>query len=682
MSRVYVNIVGKKLILSFDRSDHTIEKLRTIPGARFNKGYARWEIPVSSYPKLVSTLDNLTISTGVMEYLSREAQLRRDIAELRTCPTYEIEDYVPKLPFFNHQKKLFQLHRMCEGSGNFSEVGTGKTFPAICSIHWRKLMRQVNHCLIVCPLSVLKQWMEEIDTFSNLTHIALVGNKKQRLKALEANRDVYLINYEGARLITSELIGKGFDMVICDEAHRIKNPMTKQAKAVYSIGDLAQFRIALTGTPVLNTPLDAFGVMRFIDSSIFGDSFYAFRSKYFINAAGNSPFQIWVPRAGAEEEISDKLYLRSMRYLKEECLDLPPAITVPTKIITLSPEQDKAYKDMQEHLFCQINEDKTIKISHALTLLMKLNQITSGWLKDPKSDDIIFFKNNPKFQELLSTMEELKGKPVILWAYYTVDVNLLYEYFSRCQKCKQKVNDVSEDSCPKCGTKIIYRASQVQGSTKNRELEINRFRFPSYPDSTQLSPAGGQMKSRSEMRQVLLDNKEAPEVIKAKLGDLLPNGMELPQTNVFVGQISAASEGLNLQRATYSIYYSRDYSLKNHLQSLGRNHRGGQRQTVTYINLACCRANGEDTVDMRVLDALNRKEHMSKKINKDDLKFLLGKKAEDILLNDDSDDSGETATDTTADEGADVVIPTDNLKSEEDEIDTSGPSEESEKTLF
>jgi SNF2 family DNA or RNA helicase len=120
----------------------------------------------------------------------------------------------------------------------------------------------------------------------------------------------------------------------------------------------------------------------------------------------------------------------------------------------------------------------------------------------------------------------------------------------------------------------------------------------------------------------MLDEGATKREIREKLGDLI-DGQEAPQTDVFIGQISAASEGLNLQRATISIYYSRDYSLKNHIQSLGRNHRGGQKNTVVYYNIVCCRQSGEDTVDMRVLAALTRKEGLSQRINKDDIKFLL-----------------------------------------------------------
>lgn len=503
------------------------------------------------------------------------------------------------------------------------------TGSAICAIHWNILTGKTKNALVICPLSVIRGWEEQIEFFSNLSYIAVVGkNKDEKISKLDAERDVYLINYEGVWRdgIFEKLQSMNINMVICDEAHRIKDPGSKQSKAIYQLGDAAEYRIALTGSPVLNSSLDAFGIMRFVDSEIFGDSFYSFRNKYFLNVAPEkSPFAKFVPRTGADQEISDKMYTRAIRYLKEECLDLPDAIHMPDTIVTLSDEQDRAYREMQENLCAEIEGNKQIKISHILTLMLKLNQITSGWIKDPDTGKIHYFKKNPKFEALLTLIEEIGHKKAfILWAYYIADMNLIYNYFSRCtnEKCKIPVNNIPDDTCPSCGTPILYRCSQVMGSTKNRRAEIAKFRFT--------------REERAKMRKGWQDEGKTDKEIRDEIGDPLDDGSEPPQTNIIACQCVAASEGLNLQRATEAIFYSRNYSLKDWMQALARNHRQGQTKTVTYMNLVAKLQNGDDTVDQRIVDSLKRKEDLSKKINKDDLKSIFGlKKSTNVELEQD-----------------------------------------------
>lgn len=290
-------------------------------------------------------------------------------------------------------------------------------------------------------------------------------------------------------------------------------------------------------------------------------------------------------------------------------MDLPVATHLPPRVVYLSPEQDRAYRSLQENLAAQISENKSIKINHVLTLMLKLNQITSGWIKDPDSGEITHFKTNPKFNELKEIVEDSGKTPMIIWAYYKEDMKLITNYYGRCRKCKESVNNVLGDKCPKCHTIIEFRCSEVQGSTKNRNAEIAKFRF---------TPA-----ERAKQRKQFEEEGLKPAEIRAELGDLV-DGKEPPQTDIIVCQCVAASEGLNLQRASLSVFFSRNWSLKDWTQALARNHRKGQTKRVTYINLVAQLQSGDDTVDQRIVNALTKKEDLSKRINKDDIKLLMG----------------------------------------------------------
>jgi hypothetical protein len=279
--------------------------------------------------------------------------------------------------------------------------------------------------------------------------------------------------------------------------------------------------------------------------------------------------------------------------------------------------------------------------------MLKLNQITSGWVKDSDTGEIIHFKQNPKFEELKAVVEEAGDQPIILWAYYKADMKLLCDYYGRCQKCKAPVNNIPEDKCPGCHTPIKYRCSEVQGSTKYRNAEIAKFRLTT--------------EERAALRKKFTEEGMAPAEIRSEIGDLLPDGSEPPQTNIINCQCVAASEGLNLQRATLSVFYSRNWSLKDWTQALARNHRKGQTKRVTYLNLVAKMQNGDDTIDQRIVSALHKKEDLSKRVNKDDIKLLMGnfKKKDreafkDLAIDNPSTDEDIVPTDES-DEGDDVT---------------------------
>jgi SNF2 family DNA or RNA helicase len=125
-------------------------------------------------------------------------------------------------------------------------------------------------------------------------------------------------------------------------------------------------------------------------------------------------------------ELSDKLKPFSYRVLKDDCLDLPKK-TFMKRVITLSAEQDKLYKQMKQMALAQLN-GKMVTSASALTQLMRLHQITCGHFK---ADDgsIQTIKNN-RLSEIMELLEEVEGKAVI-WAHYQYDVHELVKHISK-----------------------------------------------------------------------------------------------------------------------------------------------------------------------------------------------------------------------------------------------------------
>ena len=145
------------------------------------------------------------------------------------------------------------------------------------------------------------------------------------------------------------------------------------------MGRHAKYRRILTGSPVTKSPLDLYKQCDFLESELLGHtSYYTFRTRYAVmktaNFGGRS-VQIVVGYRHLEE-LSEKLKVFSYRVLKDECLDLP-AKTYMKRIIKLTPEQEKIYKQMK-HLALAQMEGKMMTTATVMTQLMRLQQINCG----------------------------------------------------------------------------------------------------------------------------------------------------------------------------------------------------------------------------------------------------------------------------------------------------------------
>ena len=146
---------------------------------------------------------------------------------------------------------------------------------------------KVNRVLVVAPLSILGVWEEEFDKFADFPYSltilkGTVAKKKEHLTKLpDEGLQVVVVNYESAWRLEKELLAYNADLIIADEAHKLKENRSKQSKGLHTLGDKARFKLLLTGTVITNRELDVFSQYRFLNPQIFGTSFYAFRNQYF-----------------------------------------------------------------------------------------------------------------------------------------------------------------------------------------------------------------------------------------------------------------------------------------------------------------------------------------------------------------------------------------------------------------
>ena len=346
-------------------------------------------------------------------------------------------DYKFKTKPYKHQITALEKSWNKEAYALFMEMGTGKSKVLIDNISMLYDRGKINGALIIAPKGVYKNWQDsEIPTHmadhiqkkSILWQANINKTQEAKLKTLfKPEMDLHILIMNVEAFSTKKGLDFAIKFLSChetliaiDESTSIKNPSAKRTKNILKLSIQCKYRRILTGSPVTKSPLDLFTQCYFLDPFLLDfTSYYAFRNRYAeMKTAhfGGRSVQI-VKGYKNLPELSNTLTNFSYRVLKDDCLDLPPK-TFMKRIIQLTPEQDKVYKQMKKLALAEMN-GKLVTTTSAIVQLMRMQQITCGHFvsDDGKVQDI---KNN-RIVELMNVLEEVEGKAVI-WAHYRHDI--------------------------------------------------------------------------------------------------------------------------------------------------------------------------------------------------------------------------------------------------------------------
>ena len=324
----------------------------------------------------------------------------------------------------------------------FMEMGTGKTKVAIDNMAMLYDNGKINGALIIAPKGVYKNWYSQEIPDHLATHIkpktvlwqALINQKQQKLldTLFEPGLDFHILvmNVEAFSTkkgvdFAARFLNSHNTFMVIDESTTIKNPGAKSTKNIVALGKYAKYRRIMTGSPVTKSPLDLYKQCEFLDEYLLDhSSYYTFRTRYAVMRKANFNGRSVEIVVGYKNlgELSDKLKPFSYRVLKDDCLDLPKK-TFMKRVITLSAEQEKVYKQMKQMALAQLN-GKLLTTANALSQLMRLHQITCGHFKANDGSTQVL-KNN-RLNELSELLEEVEGKAII-WAHYQYDVQTILD---------------------------------------------------------------------------------------------------------------------------------------------------------------------------------------------------------------------------------------------------------------
>jgi SNF2 family DNA or RNA helicase len=408
------------LFLSFSFNQDIINTIKASGSAFYNKTTRLWEVPVTSLSYLLDSLVYFDdIKLNIIEEGVNKEQIK-PVLEYKTKPfPYQLDGITYGL---NHDKWLL-----------LDSPGLGKSLQTIYLAEELSAQRGLKHCLIVCGVATLRaNWEKEIKRHSNKDSI-VIGKKTtsngkvkwetipKRAEQLRNKIDEFFIIINIETLRSGEVVEalkenvNEIDMIIFDEAHKAKGWSSQQGKNLLKLKNF-KYKVACTGTILMNNPLDAYVPLKWID--VEKSNVTTFKNQY-CEFGGFGGYEI----IGFKNLnlLKNELEVCSLRRTKD-LLDLPPKNII-NELVEISEEHRAFYDNVKAGV--KSESDKVeLNSANILALTTRLRQATSC----PSvltSTPIV----SSKIERAIDLVDEIvgNGDKVVIMSTFKEPVNILKE---------------------------------------------------------------------------------------------------------------------------------------------------------------------------------------------------------------------------------------------------------------
>lgn len=534
-------------------------------------------IPLKSGPKLYSFSQYGIQWNGNTEEIVKQLSFnitkrQSNIQKIKSQYGGEIKfDYECKGKYkpMDHQKVMFNIMAYCDVAAILADPGTCKTASYLWAIDKRIQRGQVKKALIVTLSTLKKNVIAELEVQAPHLNAFVLGNKSQANKALNKtysiakkniDYDVYVSNYESMFSLV-DLFEEGyFDMVILDEAHRIGSPRSRQTKAIIDKFESVPYKYIITGTLNANNLMSFYMPYRFLGpDTVPYANFYEFRRQHMRTVDPDQ--RIWKPLSGAHDVVKQIIGSIAVSFTKDECLDLPPVIYQELSC-DMGKSQAKLYKEMSKDMVMEVDDmcskcnminncdmscSEQLVAKNALVVTQKLRQIALG-----------FYINTRVIVD--DSGKERKASNII-----TLDEN------PKLSLLIQTLNNIPEGKQVIIWTNYTYAVEVI---------------------SERLAKAFG----------------EQSYITCYKDQDAFDQIAKFREENIpyLIGNPSKMGVGHNVQFSSYQVFFDNSYSWVVRDQAISRQHRKGQEDSVTIIDLTVSKS-----IDEIILKALKKKQDLS-----------------------------------------------------------------------
>jgi SNF2 family DNA or RNA helicase len=377
----------------------------------------------------------------------------------RQGPLKRLKPWQPRFEPFKHQKNALAAAYGKKAFAYFMDMGTGKSKCLIDEMAELYACGQIDRAVIVAPTGVHRQWIEEqLPTHwptELKLHALAVGNGSKLKVPVEVpagNMTIVAVNIEALTMMPmvnalQRFMSAGRALMAVDESQDIKTPGAERTQRCWALGESAQWRRIMTGTPLAKGPEDYFAQFKFLDIGIIGvGSFTGFKRQY-CQMGGFNNNQIvgyW-----NTDRLHELIAPHSFRVEKADCIDLPPKL-YSRRTVELGSEQRAVYMDLRTQLLTELSDGTIIEAEQAVQRILRLQQVVQGFL--PREDGSFEeYDISNRIQAVDDLIAGAKGK-VVIWCRFRHDINLIMERYGE-------------------------QAVRYDGATSPRDREISKARF-------------------------------------------------------------------------------------------------------------------------------------------------------------------------------------------------------------
>lgn len=362
-----------------------------------------------------------------------EVKVLRALGFDAPSPVKHYYDWPGRFAPFSAQKETAEFLTLNDSAFVLNDLGTGKTMSTLWAYDYLRGLGLARRALVVSSLSTLERvWGDEI--FRNFPHLnfhVLHGDKKKRLKLLESDADVYIINHDGVKVqgfVEAMAARPDIDVILIDEIAQVaRNAGADRWKALNKLCNKQSKRRVwgMTGKPTPNAPTDAWAQCRLVVPDSVPPYFNRFRDTVMRQVG---PFA-WLPREDAVERVHAVMQ-PAIRFTRDQCHDLPPCI-FQTRSVEFTAEQKKAYKEMVATLRTEIENDEVTAVNEAVKV-GKLLQIACG-VAYGGDGKVLPIDCKPRMDVLQEIVDEAEGKIIVFVPFVGAVEHVAKELANRIQ---------------------------------------------------------------------------------------------------------------------------------------------------------------------------------------------------------------------------------------------------------